>query len=79
MSTTIYELPELSKLYTIKPDSGFTPLKVNFTYTGGNNVIWKFGDKDSSFSKQPSTSFVYTYSSALDPYRARVMQLILPK
>lgn len=65
-SVNVFEFPDISKLFTITPDSGFTPLTVNFKYTGGNNVLWTFGDKTTS--KQPSVSHIYYYDISRDPH-----------
>ena len=67
-SVSVNELPDISKLFTASPDSGFTPLTVNFKYTGTNNITWFFGDgTQPRTSKQSNVDHTYKYNSNLDP------------
>ena len=67
-SAIVYELPDISKLYTASPDNGNTPLTVNFKYTGTDNVTWLFGDNSlPGTSKQSNTEHTYNYNSNSDP------------
>ena len=63
----VYKIPDVSKLFTISPDSGFTPLTVNFKYTGTDNATWIFGDDTpSALSKLPEFNHVFKYNSSKD-------------
>ncbi|MDY0104910.1 MAG: PKD domain-containing protein, partial [Lentimicrobium sp.] len=64
--TTIYPLVYLNPQITALPDSGFSPLEVQFSFTANNpdSWVWEFGDGTSDTTLQPIhsyTSYGYQY------------------
>ena len=64
-SVIVFEMPDLNKIIIVKPDTGFTPLTVNFTYSGGSgNITWNFGDNTKD--TKANTTHTYIYDPAKD-------------
>jgi gliding motility-associated-like protein len=61
-SINVYGFPEITKFFKPNKDTtGFNPLKVNFRYTGTNNITWIFGDN--STSHQSNVDHVYKFDA----------------